>query len=275
MTRPFPGMDPWLEAPALFPDLHNRLIAYFCEAITTKLPRPYYAALGTRLYVEDEDSGRYIEPDVDVLIPLTPKRRPKLATGNGRGGVGVAERTAKPLTVRVPSDKVKEVFLEIRHATGDRLVTSVEVLSLSNKTKGSEGRKQYGRKRKELRQGKVNVVEIDLLRAGEPTTLAPLAQVRRMSGQPFDYHVCVWRPNRPFAREVYPIPLAELLPVIAVPLLKGDADVTVDLQEVFAKSYDVGRFDIRAKYDKPATPPLTDEQQAWATGILTARRAKR
>ena len=263
MTSPFPGMDPWLEAPALFPDLHDTFIGHMREAMNAALPRPYYTALGTRLYVEE--SNRYIEPDVDVLIP---KRRPKLASGNGRGGVAVATRTAKPLTVRVPSDKVKEVFLEIRHATGDRLVTSVEVLSLSNKMRGSEGRKQYGRKRKELRQGKVNVVEIDLLRAGEPTTLAPLGQVRRMSGAAFDYHVCVWRPNRPFAREVYPIPLAELLPVIAVPLLKGDADVTVDLQEVFAKSYEVGRFDIRAKYDKLATPPLTDEQQAWATGLL-------
>jgi hypothetical protein len=258
-------MDPWLESPVLFPDLHETFIARFREALTGTLPRPYYTALGTRLYVEDSD--RHIEPDVDLLIP---KRRPK-ASANGRG-VAVAERTAKPLTVRVPSDKVKEAFVEIRHATGDRLVTSVEVLSLSNKSKGTKGRKLYRRKRKELRQGKVNVVEIDLLRSGEPTTLAPLVRVRRMAGGPFEYHVCVWRPNRSLAREVYPIPLADPLPLIAVPLLKGDADVTVDLQEVFAKCYEVGRFDLRAKYAKPPDPPLTAEQQAWADGILKAKK---
>jgi hypothetical protein len=26
MRPPFPGMDPWLEHPALWPDVHNRLI---------------------------------------------------------------------------------------------------------------------------------------------------------------------------------------------------------------------------------------------------------
>jgi hypothetical protein len=267
MPSPFPGMDPWLEDPALFPDLHETLIACFREALTDRLPRPYYAALGTRLYVEESD--RHIEPDIDLLIP---KKRPKKPAG-GRGGVAVAERTARPLTIRVSSDNVKEAFIEIRHATGDRLVTSVEVLSLSNKTKGSEGRKQYRRKRKELRQGRVNVVEIDLLRAGEPTTLPPLGRVRRMFGQPFDYHVCVWRPHRASAREVYPVPLDDLLPVVAIPLLKGDADVSVDLQQVFARCYAVGRFDLRAKYAKPPTPPLASEQQAWVDTILKTMEA--
>ena len=26
MRPPFPGMDPWLEHPAIWPDVHNRLI---------------------------------------------------------------------------------------------------------------------------------------------------------------------------------------------------------------------------------------------------------
>src|SRR5262249_3912993 len=47
-----------------------------------------------------------------------------------------------------------------------RLVTSIEVLSPSNKKKGSEGWNQYLRKRQALLLGKANLVEIDLLRGG-------------------------------------------------------------------------------------------------------------
>ena len=48
---------------------------------------------------------------------------------------------------------------------GKRLVTSLEVLSLSNKTPGEHGRELFLRKQKELLASKVNLVEIDLLRA--------------------------------------------------------------------------------------------------------------
>ena len=264
MPSPFPGMDPWLESPGLFPDLHQRLIAYFSEAISVSLPRPYYTAIGTRLYVEESD--RRIEPDVDLLIS---RRRPK-RTDTLSGGTAVLGK-AKPLLIRPVSDPVREWSLEIRHAhSGDRLVTSVEVLSLSNKTFRSQGRKLYRKKRKELVRSRVNVVEIDLLRSGEPTTLAPIERAERRAG-PFEYHACTRRYYRSLSMEVYPIPLADRLPLIAIPLLKGDEDVTVDLQPVFDKSYDIARFDQRAGYSKPAHPPLTLEQQAWAEGILKAK----
>jgi hypothetical protein len=263
MPSPFPGMDPWLEARGLFPDLHTTFIAQLREAINFALPRPYYTALSTRLYVDE--TRRHIEPDVDVLIPRKRSKRPVPA-----GGTAILER-AEPLVLRVASDPVREWTLEIRQpGSGDRLVTSVEILSLSNKTTGSKGRKKYLRKRKELMLGRVNIVEIDLLRAGKPTTLAPLERVYDEAG-PFEYHACTRRYYRTMARETYPIRMVDRLPLIAIPLLKGDADVTVDLQPVLDKSYDIARFDQRADYAKPPQPPLTAEQQAWAEGILKSK----
>ena len=263
MPSPFPGMDPWLESPGLFPDLHNTLIGYIREVIATRLPRPYYTAIATRVYVEQSD--RQIEPDVDVLIR---KKRPRLEPAEA-GGLLVAK--PRPLVFRTPSDSIREWAIEIRHPdSGDRLVTSVEVLSLSNKSRGSEGRKQFLKKQKELRTGRVNIVEIDLLRSGTATTLAPDARVRRRAG-PFDYHVCVRRYYRSLSTEVYPIPMAERLPLIAIPLLKGDADVTNDLQTCFDRTYDIASFGSRADYDQPARPPLTPEQQAWAEAVLKAK----
>jgi Protein of unknown function (DUF4058) len=61
MPSPFPGMDPWLEDPTIFPDLHNSFIAHLRNTINQKLPEPYYAAINNRVWVDL--SYRHIEPD--------------------------------------------------------------------------------------------------------------------------------------------------------------------------------------------------------------------
>ena len=65
--------------------------------------------------------------------------------------------------------------------------------------------------------------------------------------------------------------MAERMPYIAIPLLKGDADVVVDLQAVFQRSYDVAQFERRVRYAKPCIPPLSAEQQSWAEGLLKSK----
>ena len=65
MPSPFPGMDPFLEHPDFFPDLHGAMHVYLREALQCSLPPPYFAVINERLWVET--SARYIEPDTDVL----------------------------------------------------------------------------------------------------------------------------------------------------------------------------------------------------------------
>jgi hypothetical protein len=36
-TSPFPGMDPYLEGPDLWPDVHTRLMSIFAEQLTPLL----------------------------------------------------------------------------------------------------------------------------------------------------------------------------------------------------------------------------------------------
>ena len=48
MRPEFPGMDPWLEHPAIRPDLHNSLIAATRDAITVRLPQRDHVALVER-----------------------------------------------------------------------------------------------------------------------------------------------------------------------------------------------------------------------------------
>ena len=226
MPSPYPGMDPYLESPEVFPDFHHSFIICLREALQASLPVPYVARIGQRLWTES------------------------------------------------PHDEFREPFIEIhtRGEEGKRLVASIEVISLANKTPGEHGRELYRKKQKELLGSRVHLVEIDFLRGGEHATAVPLEAAREACG-PFDYHVSV----RPFddldTFHVYPIRLEDRLPPIAIPLLPGDPPVTLDLQAVFDRCYDAGPYAREVRYGVDAViPPLDPDWAAWAGRIVAAGR---
>src|SRR5207249_10855060 len=49
MPPPFPGMDPYLEHPALWPGVHNRLIAAVDEDLSARLLPRYYVEVEERV----------------------------------------------------------------------------------------------------------------------------------------------------------------------------------------------------------------------------------
>lgn len=58
-------------------------------------------------------------------------------------------------------------YREIVDTSGNRVITVIEILSPSNKFPG-EDRKRYESKRKRIFRTGTNLIEIDLLRDGEP-----------------------------------------------------------------------------------------------------------
>lgn len=261
MPSPFPGMDPWLEAPGLFPSVHSQLINRILEALNAVLPQQYIATTN-RLVAVDPESNR--EPDVSTFGP---DDRP--------GGFISGEPFAEAGMVAVLSERVLEPweqpYLEIVSDEGDRLVTALEVLSPANKTAGDAGRTAYQQKHEEFRLGNVNVVEIDLLRGGTHTTAAPLAQLRRVLPG-FDYHICTTVVGRPLRHFIKPFRMSDPLPPLVVPLDPGVTPVRIELQPLFDRLYDVGRYAQWARYaSRRPDPPLTLEQQAWADALLAGR----
>src|SRR5688572_10124897 len=167
MPSPFPGMDPFLEDPAYFPGLHDKLIVYIVEQLQPRLPAPYFADINERVWVET--SRRRINPDVDVYRRARPGRR---TASKGNGSIAVATRS-KPIVITVMHDESRESFVEIRTRAGDeeRLVATIEVLSPSYKKSGEEAQDLYLKKRQEIvEHGGTHLIEIDLLRAGKHTT---------------------------------------------------------------------------------------------------------
>lgn len=264
MPSPFPGMDPYLEHPAILPGLHNRFIAVLSEYLQAALPSPYFAEIGERVWVEV--SQRFIEPDASVLFS-EPGRR--AVTGQ----VATAGSPHRPVIVTVPHDERHEPFIEIR-ATGDRgerVVTAIELLSPSNKTPGERGRELYLRKQRELLESTTHLVEIDLLRGGTHTTAVPLELLAAKVGA-FDYHISVHRFDKFEDFLVNPIILNERLPDVSIPLLPGDAEVSVSLQVVFDRSYDTGPYHRRIQYTGALpVPPLNADQAEWAARMIRER----
>jgi len=260
MPSPFPGMDPFLEHPNVFPDLHDRLVTYLSEFLQAQLPQPYYAAIGRRAWIEV--SERFIGPDVEVLKPSIER-----ACATQSADLAVAtDVSAEPVVVHVPHDERHEPLIEVYvpHGSGRRLVTTIEVLSLSNKVAGEHGRDLYLRKQKEILDRKVHLVEIDLLRAGEHTTAVPRDRLAAAIGR-FDYHVCIHRFDNLEDYSVYPVQLTQRLPVIAIPLLSADSPVPIDLQALFDRCYDTGPYRREIHYRQDTlVPPLSEDAAAWA-----------
>ena len=260
MPSPFPGMDPWLERRGLFPDFHNTMIVMIRAALGAALPDGYVATSANRVWIDDELRR---DPDVSLFGPDSPS--------HPLGGSPTPFAAAGMLAVAAAkmSEPLQQPYLEILSDDGERLVTAVEIVSPSNKTVG-RGRVSYLQKQGEFESAGVNLVEIDLLRAGPHTTAVPERGFRHAVGV-CEYHACVtaWdSATRKLVHHVAPIGLLDRLPVLPVPLDFGIAPVQLNLQAAFTRAYDEGRFDKLAKYHRPCDPPLTPEQQAWASGIL-------
>jgi len=260
VPSPFPGMDPYLERPAIWPGVHQGMITYASAALNAVLPAGYVADIGERLYVVQSERSTY--PDVAVLEHPNPAR-----TGAARGA-GTALASDPPWIVTYEPTEIREVFSEIL-PVGDesRVITVIEVLSPTNKTAGTEGRQRYLTKQRQVLARQTHLIEIDLLREGEHTVAAP-ADALLERGR-WHYLVSLHRAGQGGRFETWPITLRDRLPRICAPLADGDPDVVLDLQAVFQRCYDEGGYAGRIDYHRrDPSVALAPEDAAWAKTLL-------
>jgi hypothetical protein len=254
MESPFPGMDPYLEHPTLWPDVHNRLIAALADDLSERVAPRYYVGLERRTYLLKADDLVFVG-------------RPDLAVASAAEVVVSAPQPATSVTVlevEVPmADEVSENFLEIHEVKTGKLITVLELLSPANKLH-RQGREEYERKRGYIFRSWTNLVEIDLLRAGDPM---PVVGARVQS----DYRILVSRgAQRPRALLIA-FALRQPIPPFTLPLLPGDDEPEVALNRILHVLYRRARFDLRLDYTQPPVPPLAGADAAWAQEIITAR----
>ena len=255
MKSPFPGMDPYLEA--RWSDVHVKLIAFLGEAIQAMLPVGLRARAEERVLLE-EDFGGARDYRADVVIVDSGRRSAApVVTGT--------TATLEPVYVELFEHPLVDRFLQIIDGTnGNRVITAVEVLSPGNKTSGRLNF-DYLRKLADYARGEVSVVEIDLLRSGRARM--PFAQSDLPPERRTPYLVSLRRAAEMQRWEVYPIRLNDALPVIPIPLRRGDADLMLPLQPLIERVYTAGGHD-DIDYAKPPEPPLSKDEAAWAAQLV-------
>ncbi len=154
----------------IFHHFHQRWIGAITDVLNQRLlPRDYYALA--------EQQGAGFEPDVLTLKasgapaaddnpaqpPVTP---PAGAEGGGDGGVLVAEpRVRIKAETNLEFYRRKQNVVAVRHASGDRLVAIVEIVSKGNKS-GRKAFEDFIRKAAEFLDHQVHLLILDL----QPTT---------------------------------------------------------------------------------------------------------
>src|SRR5947209_6772601 len=146
MPSPFPGMDPYLESPAIWPDVHHELISEIRAALNPNLRPRYVARVELRVYVsDDDDPGRAaLVPDVRV------ERGPRQKTARQSKKAPAPAVTEPVLVPTLMDEEIEEAFIKIVHVESEALITLIEVLSPTNKIRGSRGRASFMAKRHEI-----------------------------------------------------------------------------------------------------------------------------
>ena len=149
-------------------------------------------------------------------------------------------------------------YQEIREVMTGRVVTSIEVLSPTNKRSGN-GRDAYLSKRQRVLGSLTHWVEIDLLRAGrsmETLTEMPSCHYRILVARSID---------RPQA-QLYAFNVQRSIPAVPIPLERGDGEPILDLQRLLDEVYKQAGLDLTVDYSQAPIPGLSKEDQLWWAG---------
>jgi hypothetical protein len=249
-------MDPWLEHPALWPDVHMSLLSAIRDELAPRVAPKYTVALGRRTYLVHPDDLVFVEhSDIGLVSVSPPRDKPAKTFREAVGAVDVEV---------LVNEEVTENYLEVHDVDTGLLVTALELLSPANKLH-REHREDYERKRQRILDTRTSLVEIDLLRAGRPMPLAG-------SVPESDYRILISRGwQRPHAK-LYAVDVRLPIPSVPIPLASGDDEPELQVGDVLHALYERARFDLRLRYDRRPEPPLPDDDAAWAAGIIAEDR---
>lgn len=250
MPSPFPGFDPYIEQPAFWSNFHNRFGNMICDLLNERLPTPYLATSEPRLEIGFFAVPTYpYYPDIAVVEQARPQSSLVATSPSGI--------TSPSLELTVPlREEITAVSVEIRYMDNEIPVTTIEILSPINKQPGNEAYQAYLNKRLAYLESRLNLIELDFLRAGQKLpTMQPLP--------PSHYTIFLHRAKRRPIAEIWLLSVRDTLPIIPVPLLDQDPDIRLDLGEAFQKTYEVALFGRRINYAKEPPGYFSAEDLAW------------
>lgn len=253
MISPFPGMNPYLEHPDRWSTVHNRLIVALADVLTPQLLPKYQVDIEKRIYeVLGANSLLVGRADVSVQQPRTNQE--------GTMQVAVTPLPQKPVQVTVPMlEEVREAYLEVKDVATQAVVTVVEILSPTNKR--GDGRQKYEKKRQQIFNSRTHLVEIDLLREGEPLPLVETISKTH-------YRILISRAEYRPSADLYQFNLQDPIPEFTLPLKAQDDEPVINLRELLDQVYERSGYNYFIDYSTLPVPPLSSTEQQWVETYL-------
>ncbi len=263
MKYPFPGMNPYLENPDLWSEVHHRLITAIAIAISPFLRPKYRVAIEKRTYrMSTEDAILIGIPDLAIL---SAKQKSNSSTTAIATLPSDTENKSIIVTLPLPLE-IKEGYLEIREVSTGKVITVVEVLSPTNKRTKS-GRKSYLEKREKILQSNTNLVEIDLIRNGDKMPI-----LTNISDT--DYRILIVRSHHLPSAQLFAFTVREAIPNLTIPLEQQEQEIELNLQNLLLEIYEQAGFDLTLDYNQPPVPELLVKDREWMDILLKEQRIR-
>lgn len=244
----FPGMNPYLEHPDLWPEIHPQFVAALADLLQKEVADRYNVIIRKRVYrVSGEDS----------LVVGHPSQDPS------SDAVSDAQQPI-PTYIAVPQT-IQEDYIEIVDHKIGTTVTIVETLTPQKKRPG-RGRENYEQRCEAIFGGDAHFVEIDLLRGWEP--------ISAYGPSDMDYRVLVSRSNQRPKAEMYTWQVDAPIPPLTLPISRpqdgedAQASCTVDLKQALDDACAGSTYDFSINYERDPIPPLHPEANQWLATLL-------
>ncbi|MEM9906725.1 MAG: DUF4058 family protein [Cyanobacteria bacterium P01_D01_bin.44] len=292
MSVSFPSVNPYLEHPDIWPEVHQRLIKTLARLISDKLPEQYEIAIRKRIYRVSGDTALIVgqpnlgqsglgQPDhrqTELSNPSVSKvqdyqRNGTSAAGERQNGVlnSVAQSTitlatappsiSKPTPVYVPvPQEVREDYLEIVEPDVGEVITTIEILTPQKKRAG-RGREMYEQHRESLLGSPVHFVEIDLLRGWNPLVIYG-------PDEESDYRILVSRSEQRPQANLYTWNVNEPIPSVPLPLHHPHETLVTNLKQALDLAYEHAGYNQDIDYQREPLPPLRTQETDWLAMFL-------
>ena len=259
MPSPFRGMDPYLESPVRWGGVHLRILVAISTQLNRLMPEGFTTEIEQDITVSEgsDDDGPLARRNPDVFAY-------EVESANGarrRCGTTALMEAPASVTTLDTGDVHKHRRVLIQSLDGKTILTAIELLSPSDKSRGQSGR-SYLAKRGECLAAGTNLVEIDLLRDGVRlpfgTSRPPVA----------DYYILVSEAERRPSADIWAFTLRQPIPIFPIPLKAGMQPVPLNLKRCLDLVYDEGNYPIKVDYSKPPIPPLNRPDAEWAASLF-------
>ncbi|NEQ50033.1 MAG: DUF4058 family protein [Leptolyngbya sp. SIO3F4] len=257
MPDMFPGMNPYLEHPDLWPTIHPQFVAALASCLKKEVSNRYNIIIRKRVYrVSGEDS----------LVVGQSAKKIKLSGLKEASSSRSSHKSSQPIPtyIAVPQT-IQEDYIEIIDHQIGTTVTIIEVLTPQKKRPG-RGRENYEQRCEAIFGSDTHFVEIDLLRGWEP--------ISAYGPSDTDYQVLVSRSDQRPKAELYTWQVNAPIPFLTLPLGRpqdgeeAQAYCTVDLKQALNDVCSSSVHTLSINYERDPIPPLPKDASHWLANLL-------